>query len=168
MALTQDVIDSMFRLFMPPPPKTTLVPVPFERKLDPNASQSDKPSPSSMYTDRQLMRMKKEGFPVPEFEILTVQDTNSMEPWVDHGDIVTLRVLKSVDKKFVRPGVVATYRSGRDLVLHRVEEEKMIGGVRSFRFKGINNYRSDPSWIPEAMVEHICTGVDWGVKLKDD
>ena len=164
--VSQADLDRLWKQAFGIPDQTMLVSTDNQYEpIDKNASQSDKRSPSSPLTVDSLKARLSKGFPSGDFELLTVQNTNSMEPWVDAGDVVIL----SKDISQVRVGDVATYRSPEGyLVLHRIEEEKVIRGVRSFRFKGINNFRSDPFWIPLVSVKHVCVGVCWGGKPSTD
>jgi signal peptidase I len=130
-------------------------------ELNTAPTQKDKKSPASTYSESSLMRFTRVGFP-KEVLRYTVANTNSMEPWIDAGDIALVRPLGDKEEPVI--GEVYVFKAPEFLVIHRLID---IRGTRLV-FRGDNNYRSDP-WITtkKDLVGQVF-GVLWGKKQLGD
>jgi len=125
--------------------------------IDKKPTQKDKPSHRSPYTEGQLLSFSRVGFP-KTVQRYMVNNTNSMEPWIDAGDVVLV-----LPTKDLHVGNVYVYRLGTMLVIHRLT--KIKGDVLTFR--GDNNFRDDLPVRKEQIVG-LVFGVLWGTKKDSD
>lgn len=151
--ITQDLIDYVNSKFKPQPS------IVVDLNLKP--TEKDKKSPSGAYSEAELLRYSKNGFPKDVLKY-QVANTNSMEPWIDAGDVVLVKPLRANEYPVV--GEVYVYRVGDVLVIHRLVKEEN----GKYRFRGDNNFRDDP-WRPtkNEFVGHVF-GVLWGKKNSTD
>ena len=95
--------------------------------------------------------------------ITTVQDTNSMEPLIDIGDIVFLYpVINGLcqpdnDELIVGDIVVYNIGSGQNII-HRIVRIFMRDGVRTYKCKGDNLYAEDPFNIIDRDIKYVYRG----------
>ena len=121
-------------------------------------SQRDKPSPSSHFTVEELLAKKRQQYPRRDgYFVLTVQDSNSLEPLVDDNSVVVCEDLRSAQGKkwlkaaSLRAGDVCSYQTATcRQILHQIVE--VDAKNRLFRFRGFNNYASDAQWVKEEEV----------------
>ena len=112
------------------------------------ATQKDKPSAHSSLTKTQALTIKS-LFPEPQYKLFTVQNTNSMEPFIDANSIVICEKLTSRVKGLqpIVPGDICIYTYSNMNIIHRVKEVDN----NLYFFKGDNNFFPD-GWVKE---EHI-------------
>ena len=151
--ITQDILDYINSKLAPQPS------IVLELNLTP--TEKNKPSPSSHYTEGELLRYSKSGFP-KEVLKYQVSNTNSMEPWIDAGDVILVQPLAANEQPTV--GEVYVYKVGDMLVIHRLTR---VSGDK-YTFRGDNNFRDD-LFRPEksGIVGHVF-GVLWGKKQLGD
>ncbi len=93
-----------------------------------------------------------------------VPDTDSMDPVFDIGHNNIL--IKGADAynqqiliDFIKPGDIAVYNYLGMYVIHRIIAERNNKGIREFKFKGDNNSRPDPYWVPFEYVTWVSLGI---------
>lgn len=83
--------------------------------------------------------------------------SGSMEPGIKTGSVMVTGLVEASE---VRVGEVITFTSPEDprqVVVHRVEEKKLVNGQRVFRTKGDNNNGVD-AWV---VTENLLKGKGW-------
>lgn len=146
-------------------PKKTMIHGYISAPISP--TQKDMPSASSSIPMNDLLKYIKNGFPVDKFMVVGVQDTNSMEPYIDDNSwVLCERVTNAQDFQF-RKGMICVYNgSGSNiralhgkLVMHRITDIDN----EQLHFKGDNNIGSD-GWIDKKYVLYNVTGVIYGLQ----
>ncbi len=122
-------------------------------------TQSDKPSPNSSLTITEAKQKLSMGFQSPRFQIFTVLNTNSMEPFIDANSLVAAEVLTvgALNKQPLTIGSICIYNKtirGKNLkILHRIAQ---VSDTKVL-FKGDNNFYYDP-WVKKEFVTHRMVG----------
>ncbi len=117
-------------------------------------TQSDKPSAHSSLSRHDAIVKLKKMFPAFRgYVIATVQNKNSMEPFIDENSILALEEITDERLK-IQPlvkGDICVYVRERDgaNIVHRIKKVSRTG--QNFQFKGDNNFVVD-GWIN---IEHI-------------
>jgi hypothetical protein len=121
-------------------------------------SQKDKPSNSSSLTKKELKARLLKGFPwYAGFIIWGVEDTNSMEPYIDDNSLVVMEktTSKVLSKYPLKRGQVVVYprlvNGQQILIIHRIVQLDNLG--EKFYIKGDNNYFAD-GWINKDLIKY--------------
>ena len=115
-------------------------------------TQSDKPSAHSSLTMQEAMTKFNQVFPKTKYQLITVQNTNSMEPFIDANSLIVGERLTTKIKR-QQPlviGDICIYKGiirGKEvLIIHRII--KVNERLMLYRFRGDNNFDADP-WVKE-------------------
>jgi len=100
----------------------------------------------------------------PKIWIPMIPDTNSMDGVFDFGNnnILIAGANKSDHKIIVAniiEGDIAVYRTTSTYAIHRVIKIGNDAQGKYFKFKGDNNYASDPGKVRESEIEWVSIGV---------
>lgn len=131
-------------------------------------SQKNKPSPVSPFTYNEVAQILPKKFPTAwGIERSFAGWTNSMEPTLDHGDLI-LRMPYSEWKRKLKDrsllGQVAIYNYGNQRIIHRCVARLDDG---RWVFKGDNNFRADPPVKDEDVVDIMIGLIHTRTKLDE-
>lgn len=163
MAITDEDLNRINRIFDNSlnRGKTKLIPASrSEYKETALPTEADKASPKSSYSERDLMYFYRNGFP-RNCKLMTVVNTNSMEPLIDAGDIVCMEKISS--SATINVGDICMYGLNSDFILHRVIKIK----DNKCLMKGDNNLFAD-GWIPKEEITHKLISIAYGKKQGAD
>lgn len=145
--------------------------------LDSIPTQLDKPSPSSHLSVEELLTLVGKKFPRSKgWFVSGVSPTNSMEPLIDDNSVVLYEDLRSpqgdgfLDDNPLRVGDVCGYYTEAfgqrvTMVIHQIVEVDVKNGL--VKFRGLNNYASDPQWVKEEYVILRAVAVFFGSKVNE-
>ena len=100
---------------------------------------------------------------MPKVWIPSIPDTNSMDPGFDfnHNNIL-IAGANEVDQKllvdFISVGDIAVYKTATIYAIHRIVGMGYDNQGKYFKFRGDNNYASDPDRVRENELQWLCIG----------
>lgn len=124
-------------------------------------TEKDKPSAHSSLSKSEAMIKLKKIFYTSKYQIVTVRNTNSMEPFIDSNSIiVTEKLSESVlNTQPMTIGDICVYegkiRGVKTLIIHRIQGMNLDKTL--YRFKGDNNFKQDP-WVEKSQIKYRYIG----------
>jgi uncharacterized protein (UPF0248 family) len=134
----------------------------------------EKPSPSDIANDQAVVyEANKVTFDLtqlhipftlpPKVWLTTVQNTNSMEPVIDFGNVAILlagsdEANQKIMLDFIKVGDIVIREKDSKMVMHRIVK---IGtdGKRYFKTRGDNNYASDGGVFRDDDIKYLLAGI---------
>lgn len=124
-------------------------------------TQGDKPSPHSSLSFSEAVGIAIKQFKEPRFKLFSVQNTNSMEPFIDDNSLIIAEKL-TVRVKKLQPIVAgdvciyeAMHKGKQTNIIHRVV--KKHNRHEQYYFKGDNNFNGD-GYIHENKIKYRLFG----------
>uniref|UniRef100_A0A6M3JUD0 Putative peptidase n=1 Tax=viral metagenome TaxID=1070528 RepID=A0A6M3JUD0_9ZZZZ len=100
----------------------------------------------------------------PKVWVPMIPDTNSMDGVFDYGNNnILIAGANEIDHKIIvrciLTGDIAVYRTSTTYAIHRVIAIGYDAKGKYFRFKGDNNFSTDPGRVRESEIEWVSIGV---------
>ena len=127
------------------------------------STQKDKPTNQTSISKERLKKTM-EAFKKLGCIILEIQDTNSMEPYLDDSTPVACEILSDYvkGKKPLGVGHICIYESkSNGLIIHQIVMVRERSGKNEYRFRGINNFKADPYWVKESDIKYRVVAIGY-------